>query len=102
MKWVSVVVFSRDANTYLLHRVEGEPAKPPSWWLREVRIVLLYSDVDACGCKQLRKPRQKSGYSANTGCSYDVRYEISELVAAGSGRPTNLFEAYTLQTKGGG
>ena len=34
-----------DANTYLLRRTEGEPAKTPSWWVRDVRIALLYGDV---------------------------------------------------------
>lgn len=35
-----------DANTYLLRRSEGEPAnKSPSWWLRNVRIELVYGDV---------------------------------------------------------
>ena len=28
-----------NANTYLTQRVEGEPAKNVSWWLRDVRIV---------------------------------------------------------------
>ena len=34
-----------DANTYLIHRVEGEPVKSSSWWLRDVRIVLLFGYV---------------------------------------------------------
>ena len=34
-----------DAKTYLLHRVEGEPVKSSSWWLRDVRIVLLFGYV---------------------------------------------------------
>ncbi len=34
-----------DAHTYLIHRVEGEPAKSSSWWLRDVRIVLLFGYV---------------------------------------------------------
>jgi hypothetical protein len=35
-----------DANAYLLHRSEGEPAnKSPSWWLRNIRITLAYDDV---------------------------------------------------------
>jgi hypothetical protein len=25
-----------DSETYLLHRMEGEPAKTPSWWLKNV------------------------------------------------------------------
>ena len=28
-----------DADTYLLHRTEGEPAKSLSWWVRDVRMV---------------------------------------------------------------
>jgi hypothetical protein len=34
-----------DTETYLLHRVEGEPVKSSSWWLRDVRIVLLFGYV---------------------------------------------------------
>jgi hypothetical protein len=34
-----------DAETYQLHRIEGEPAKSSSWWLRDVHIVLLYGYV---------------------------------------------------------
>jgi hypothetical protein len=34
-----------DANTYLIQRVEGEPVKSSSWWLRDVRIVLLFGYV---------------------------------------------------------
>jgi hypothetical protein len=34
-----------DATTYLIHRVEGEPVKSSSWWLRNVRIVLLFGNV---------------------------------------------------------
>jgi hypothetical protein len=34
-----------DAKTYLLHRVEGEPAKSSSRWLRDVHIVLFFGYV---------------------------------------------------------
>jgi hypothetical protein len=34
-----------DAKTYRLHRMEGEPGKAPSWWLRESRIAFSYADV---------------------------------------------------------
>jgi hypothetical protein len=34
-----------DAKTYLPLRMEGEPAKNPSWLVRDVHIALLYSDV---------------------------------------------------------
>jgi Outer membrane lipoprotein-sorting protein len=35
-----------DANSFLLHRMEGEPAKSPSWWLKDVHIALFYGNVD--------------------------------------------------------
>jgi len=38
MAWV-------DAATFLIHRIEGEPAKPPSWWVRDVHITLDFHDV---------------------------------------------------------
>jgi MucB/RseB N-terminal domain len=34
-----------DAETHLPLRVEGEPAKDPSWWLSDVRIVIVYGYV---------------------------------------------------------
>jgi hypothetical protein len=35
-----------DASTYLLHRLEGEPAKSPSWWLRNARLTFFYGNVE--------------------------------------------------------
>lgn len=34
-----------DAGTYLILRVEGKPAVSPSWWLRDLSIILHYGDV---------------------------------------------------------
>ena len=34
-----------DAETYLVHRVEGEPVKSSSWWLKDLRIILLFGYV---------------------------------------------------------
>lgn len=34
-----------DAATYLPCRIRAEPAKSPSWWLRDVHITLRYGDV---------------------------------------------------------
>ena len=34
-----------DANTYLPHRSEGELAKSPSWWVRDVRVAFVYGLV---------------------------------------------------------
>jgi hypothetical protein len=35
-----------DAQTYLVHRAEGSPAKKPSWWVRDIHISLNYEDVN--------------------------------------------------------
>lgn len=34
-----------DAKTYLIHRVEGELSKSPSWWLKSVHLTLDFNDV---------------------------------------------------------
>jgi hypothetical protein len=35
-----------DVETYRIRRMEAEPAKSPSWWLRDVRVAFSYGDVD--------------------------------------------------------
>jgi len=34
-----------DQKTFLLRRVEGTPAKSPSWWLKDVRVTMSYAPV---------------------------------------------------------
>ena len=34
-----------DAQTYLVHRVEGEPAQKPSWWVRNLHFALSYGNI---------------------------------------------------------
>ena len=34
-----------DTDTYLLHRIEGEPAKDPSWWVHDIHVILDFGDV---------------------------------------------------------
>jgi hypothetical protein len=74
-----------NAKTYLLQRVEGQPAKSSSWWVRDVRMVLLYSDV---GGMWLQTALEATGnvriLGQSTIVSSDVKYELSELVAAES------------------
>lgn len=33
-----------DRDTYLIHRFEGEPARSPSWWLKDVKLYTSYGD----------------------------------------------------------
>ena len=69
------------ANTFLIHRVEGEPAKSLSWWLRDVRIVLLYGYV---GPMWLQTSSEATANVRMLGRStvvwQDVRYQMDELI----------------------
>jgi len=35
-----------DQQSYLVRRVEGEPSKSPSWWIKSLRLVLTYGEHD--------------------------------------------------------
>ena len=80
-----------DANTSLLRRSEGKPAKSPSWWVREVRLVLLYGDV---GGMWLQTASEATANVRIVGqytlVARDVEYKIGELVAAGSSAQTSF------------
>jgi len=75
-----------DATTYLLHRAEGEPAKALSWWLRDVRIALVYGDVGGMWLQTISESTANVRLlGQHTMLSRDLEYEISEL-AADAGR----------------
>ncbi len=71
-----------DAATYLLHRTEGEPAKAVSWWLRDVRISLVYGEV---GDMWLQTASESSAnvrlLGQHTMLSRDLDYKFSKLAA---------------------
>jgi hypothetical protein len=74
-----------DAVTYLLRRTEGEPAKPPSWWLRDVHIALVYGDVGGMWLQTASESRAKVRIlGPHTMVSRDVSYQIGQLVVASS------------------
>lgn len=35
-----------DRRSFLVHQIEGEVAKTPSWWLKKVRVKLTFADLD--------------------------------------------------------
>jgi hypothetical protein len=80
-----------DANTYLLRRFEGTLAKTPSWWVRDVRVRLVYGDA---GGMWLQTASEATAdvriLGRSTMVSRDVKYKINEFVAAGSAAPTNF------------
>ncbi|MGA8185807.1 MAG: hypothetical protein WB819_19435 [Terriglobia bacterium] len=80
-----------DANTYLIRRFEGQPAKNPSWWVRDVRVALAYGDVGGMWLQTASKSTAKARIlGPYTVVSRDVNYQISKPVAAGSSLQTSF------------
>lgn len=76
-----------DATTYLLHRTEGEPAKAPSWWLRDARIVLVYGEVGGMWLQTASESSANVRFlGPHTMVSRDVAYKFSELAADARGQ----------------
>jgi hypothetical protein len=82
-----------DANTYLLRRFEGELAKPPSWWVRDVSVTLVYGDVGGMWLQTATEAAAEVRILGRTTMvSRDVKYKITELVATASSAETNFLE----------
>ena len=87
MMWV-------DSTTYLPRRVVGGPAKSPSWWLRDVRIVLIYSDVEGMWLQTASESTANVRIlGLHTMESHDVNYEIRGLVVTGLSATTSVLRA---------
>jgi hypothetical protein len=71
-----------DARTYQIYRFEGEPAKNPSWWLKNVKITMNYGQV---GDMWLQTSSQGSADVRLLGrhvmTARDIRYQTSSEVA---------------------
>jgi hypothetical protein len=80
-----------DANTYLLRRSEGEPAnKSPSWWLRNVRIELVYGDVDGMWLQTASEATADVRiFGRYTMVTHDLEYKIGDL-SVGSAAPASF------------
>jgi hypothetical protein len=71
-----------DAGTYLLHRMEGEPARSPSWWLTGARITFHYSDVEGMWLQTASEfTTHVRIFGRHTMTSRDVGYEAVEAHA---------------------
>ncbi len=79
-----------DADSFLLQRIDGQPAKSLSWWLRDVRIALLYGEVGGVWLQTTFEATANVRLLGwHTIVSRDVKYDFSRLVAGVSG-PTTL------------
>ena len=91
-----------DAKTYMLHRFMGEPAKAPSWWLRDARIAFVYGDVSGMWLQTASESSANVRlFGPYTMISHDVEYQIGEpdaLSSVGQRRasPLRHQEVYAL------
>lgn len=71
-----------DAESYLLHRTEGKPAKKPSWWVKNINFVMSYEDVDGMWmATQLEAVAEIRLLGKCRMTSVDVEYNIGEMAA---------------------
>jgi hypothetical protein len=69
-----------DARSYLPLRVEGEPAKNPSWWVTDARIVLLYGYVGPMWLQTFSEATADVRIlGRSTMVWQDVKYQMGEL-----------------------
>ncbi len=74
-----------DATTYLLHRTEGQPARSPSWWLKETRVALVYGDVGGMWLQTSSESTADVRFlGRHTMLSRDVDYTMNSLAASAS------------------
>jgi hypothetical protein len=77
-----------DTNTYLPHRSEGDLAKAPSWWVRDVHVAFVYSKV---GEMWLQTASEASAnvriLGHSTIVSQDTRYRLNEVTVSASMSP---------------
>ena len=86
-----------DANSYLPRRVGGEPAKSPSWWLRDVHVVLVYGDVGSMWLLTSSKATANVRIlGPSTMVWHDVSYQMGELTPGASVAQTTVLADETV------
>jgi len=76
-----------DAENYNIRRVEGTPAKNPSWWIHDLHILMSFTEVDGMWLRTfthaVANVRFKGKYTME---SRDIEYRFSEQTASRSRR----------------
>ena len=72
-----------DAADYKIHRIEGNPVKSPSWWIRDLHILMSFASVDGMwlhtATHAVADVRFKGKYVVET---RDVEYRATTQTAA--------------------
>jgi hypothetical protein len=80
-----------DARSYLIRRAEGEPAKTPSWWARDIHIVLEFQVVNGMWIQSgLESTANIRLIGRHTMVARDMAYEMDGLDTAAFLAPTKI------------
>ncbi len=72
-----------DASSFLILRMEGEPARAPSWWVHNIHVTLDFRAVHGMWLQTaLRSTANVRLLGEHTLVSHDVEYTVGELEAA--------------------
>lgn len=72
-----------DSGTYRVRRMEAEPAKSPSWWLRDVRVAFSYGNVDGMWLQTSSEfTTTVRIFGRHTMTSHDVKYGPGDRTTA--------------------
>lgn len=75
-----------DKDTYLIHKVEGDMSKLPSWWLKSVHVTLLFSAVDGMWMQTATRAQADVRiFGPHTFVSDTVNYRAGDTVAQNRG-----------------
>ncbi len=72
-----------DASSYMILRMEGEPARAPSWWVRNIHVALEFHAVHGMWLQTtLRSTANVRLLGEHTLVSRDVEYKMGDMEAA--------------------
>jgi outer membrane lipoprotein-sorting protein len=74
-----------DAATFRVRRMEADPAKSPSWWLKDPHVIFTYGDVDGMWLQTASEfTTSVRIFGRHTMTSHDVKYEPGAGAAPGA------------------
>ncbi len=77
-----------DASSYMILRMEGQPARAPSWWVRDIHVALEFRAVNGMWLQTtLRSSANVRLLGQHTLVSHDVEYKMGQIEAAANPVP---------------
>lgn len=72
-----------DAENYRVHRVVGEPAKSPSWWIKKLQITVAFGSVQGMWLQTMSHAEADVRFFGhNVLSAHDVSYQTGNFTAA--------------------